>query len=193
MVCIRPWDVTTWPLAENEHADGILDVSTVPAQIGPDLADRAVDLATQIAVALDYVGVLAVEMFVVDREGAPTLLVNELAPRPHNSGHWTIDAATTSQFEQQVRAVCGLGLGTTEVTAPGVAMVNLLGDLWFDADGERREPAWDAALAHPDARLHLYGKAEPRPARKMGHLTVTAPTPAEARRLALELRAALVA
>ncbi len=132
--------------------------------------------------ALDYIGVLAVEMFIVDGR----LLVNELAPRPHNSGHWTLDAARTSQFEQQVRAVCGLGLGDPSLQAPGVSMVNLLGDLW--ADGE---PDWANALAHPNASLHLYGKRTARPGRKMGHLTVTAATPGEAKRLATALRSDL--
>ena len=133
----------------------------------------------RIANALDYVGVLAVEMFVVDRR----LLVNELAPRPHNSGHWTLDAARTSQFEQQVRAVCGVGLGDPSMSAPAVAMVNLLGELW--ADGE---PDWSVALADPRASLHLYGKTTPRPGRKMGHITVTAATPDEAQRRAMAIR-----
>ena len=182
----------TWPVAENAHVNGILDVSVVPAPIDPTLADRAVELALGIAGALDYVGVLAVEMFVVaGPDGGLELFINELAPRPHNSGHWTIDMAATSQFEQQIRAVCGVGLGATDLVAPAAAMVNLLGDRWFDADGTRREPAWERALAHPDARLHLYGKAEPRPGRKMGHLTVSAPGPVAARELALDLRARL--
>ncbi len=183
--------LATWPVAENEHVDGILDVSTVPAPVSAELAERAVALATDVAHALDYVGVLAVEMFVVGRGVEPDLVVNELAPRPHNSGHWTIDVAVTSQFQQQIRAICGLGLGSTELTAPAASMVNLLGDLWFDARGERREPRWDRALQHPGASLHLYGKREPRPGRKMGHLTVTAATASEARRTALDLRAAL--
>lgn len=182
----------TWPVAENEHVDGILDVSTVPALVATELAGRAVALATDVAQALDYVGVLAVEMFVVGQGAEPELFVNELAPRPHNSGHWTIDAAATSQFQQQIRAVCGLGLGSTALNAPAASMVNLLGDLWFDADGQRREPRWDRALEHDGAHLHLYGKLEPRPGRKMGHLTVIAATPAEARRTALDLRSALI-
>jgi 5-(carboxyamino)imidazole ribonucleotide synthase len=119
-------------------------------------------------------------MFVVD--GA--LLVNELAPRPHNSGHWTLDAALTSQFEQQVRAICGLRLGETSLAAPAVAMVNLLGDLWDDG-----EPAWFAATDAPGAHLHLYGKHEPRPGRKMGHLTLTAQSTDDASKLALACRA----
>ena len=139
--------------------------------------------------ALEYVGVLAVEMFVVEDDD---LLVNEIAPRPHNSGHWTLDASVTSQFEQQIRAVCGVGLGDTAMTAPAVAMVNLLGDLWFaNDDAEPVEPDWAAALAEPAATLHLYGKTEPRRGRKMGHLTVTAATPDAAESLARSLRSQL--
>ncbi|MGB3736183.1 MAG: 5-(carboxyamino)imidazole ribonucleotide synthase [Ilumatobacter sp.] len=191
----------TWPVAENIHVDGILDLSVVPARVGPRLATDAERIATSVADALDYVGVLAVELFVVadDRPGAggaPRLLVNEIAPRPHNSGHWTLDANVTSQFEQQVRAVCGLGLGSTAMTAPAAAMVNLLGDLWFlpNADGsvgDPVEPDWAAVLADPDATLHLYGKTTPRPGRKMGHLTVTADSPTAAAGRATALRHAL--
>jgi 5-(carboxyamino)imidazole ribonucleotide synthase len=173
----------TFPLAENHHVAGILDLTVVPARVPAATAADAVALALRIAEALDYVGVLAVEMFVSD--GA--LLVNELAPRPHNSGHWTLDAAATSQFDQQVRAVCGLALGPTELVGGGaVAMVNLLGDVW--ANGS---PAWDAALADPDARLHLYGKAQPRPGRKMGHLTVVGSAVDEVAARALALRDAV--
>ena len=154
----------TYEVSENHHVDGMLDLTVVPARVAGPVAERATELALAIADALDYVGVLAVELFVVDGE----LYVNELAPRPHNSGHWTLDAARTSQFEQQVRAVCGVGLGATTMTAPAVAMVNLLGDLW-----QRGEPEWAMALAEPRASLHLYGKAIARPGRKMGHLTVT--------------------
>lgn len=153
-------EVACFPTAANEHVDGILDVTVVPTD-----EPRAIALATQVAEALDYVGVLAVEMFVVDGE----LLVNELAPRPHNSGHWTLDAARTSQFEQQVRAICDLGLGDPSLLAPAAAMANLLGDLWSGG-----EPRWDVALDDPAVSVHLYGKREPRPGRKMGHLTVTA-------------------
>jgi 5-(carboxyamino)imidazole ribonucleotide synthase len=176
-------DVEAWPVAENHHVDGILDLSVVPAAVPAKLADRAVGVAMAIADALDYVGVLAVELFVVDGE----LLVNELAPRPHNSGHWTLDASVTSQYEQQIRAVCGLGLGSTAMTAPAIAMVNLLGDLWEGGD-----PDWAVVLAEPTAKLHLYGKSEARPGRKMGHLTVTAPGTTAAAARALELRAAAV-
>lgn len=176
-------DIEAWPVAENRHVDGILDVSIVPAPVSATIADRAVGLAMAIADALDYVGVLAVELFVVGGE----LLINELAPRPHNSGHWTLDASATSQYEQQVRAVCGLGLGSTEMTAPAVAMVNLLGDLW---DGG--EPDWASALDDPHAKLHLYGKSVARPGRKMGHLTVTASGTTAAAARAFQLRAATV-
>ncbi len=183
---------TTWPVAENTHVDGILDLTVVPAPIDDALADRAVGLAVAVAEALDYVGVLAVELFVVaGADGADDLLVNELAPRPHNSGHWTLDASSTSQFEQQVRAACGAGLGPTTMSAPAAAMVNLLGDLWFDDGGAVSEPRWATALDAASAKLHLYGKTEPRPGRKMGHLTVTAPTAADAARRAIELRSAL--
>ena len=172
-------DTATYPVAHNTHVNGILDCTVVPYA-----ANGATELADAIATALDYVGVLAVEMFIVDGQ----LLVNELAPRPHNSGHWTLDAARTNQFEQQVRAVCGVGLGDPSMTAPAVAMVNLLGDLWTAG-----EPDWSVALADPAASLHLYGKTTPRPGRKMGHITVTAATPAQARERAMAIRSALTA
>lgn len=173
-------DVEAWQVAENRHVDGILDVSVIPARVHVRLADRAVGLAMAIADALDYVGVLAVELFVVDGE----LLINELAPRPHNSGHWTLDGSMTSQFEQQIRAVCGLGLGDTSMTAPSIAMVNLLGDLW-----DAGPPDWTSVLADPHAKLHLYGKSQPRAGRKMGHLTVTSSIASAAVERALALRA----
>ncbi len=175
--------VEAWPVAENRHVDGVLDLTVVPAAVTRRVADRAVGLAMAIADALDYVGVLAVELFVVDGD----LLVNELAPRPHNSGHWTLDACVTSQFEQQVRAVCGLGLGSTAMTARSVAMVNLLGDLW-----EGGEPDWSVVFDDPHAKVHLYGKSNPRPGRKMGHLTVTSDVATAAVARALELRSAVV-
>lgn len=175
--------LATYPVAENHHVDGILDLTVVPARVDDGLGERARGLAVGIAEALDYVGVLAVELFVSD--GA--LLVNEVAPRPHNSGHWTLDAAPTSQFAQQLRAVCGLALGPTDVVGGGaVAMANLLGDRW--AAGE---PDWARALGDPDARLHLYGKAEPRPGRKMGHLTVLGRSAEEVATRALEHRDAV--
>ena len=160
-----------FPVFENAHADHILDVTFAPADISPELAREALDLAERIAAKLDVVGLLTVEMFLTTDS---RILVNELAPRPHNSGHLTIDACVTSQFEQQVRAVCGLPLGSTELRQPA-AMANLLGHLW--ADGE---PNWARALEDPAVKLHLYGKAEPRRGRKMGHLTATAPTTKEA-------------
>lgn len=173
--------IEPFPVVENAHVDGILDTTVAPSGVRPRLADRATGLAMAIADALDYVGVLAVEMFVVDGD----LYVNELAPRPHNSGHWTLDAAVTSQFEQQVRAVCGLPLGSPKMTAPSIAMANLLGDLW--AGGP---PDWGPALSDPTAKLHLYGKHEARPGRKMGHLTVRSSVASEALSRAMSLRGA---
>jgi 5-(carboxyamino)imidazole ribonucleotide synthase len=170
---------TSYPIAENTHVDGVLDLTVVPARVSRATADRAVGIAMAIADALGYVGVLAVELFVVDGE----VLVNELAPRPHNSGHWTLDVAQTTQFEQQIRAVCGLALGDTSLTQGAAAMVNLLGDLWEDG-----EPDWAAAFEHPFTALHLYGKADPRPGRKMGHLTAWGGSPEEAEVRALQAR-----
>ena len=159
----------SWPVAENLHRDGILDVTIAPARVPAELAERARQVATDVAARLDYRGVLCVEMFVA-RDGA--LLVNEIAPRPHNSGHYTIDACVTSQFEQQARVLADLPLGTTRQHTPAV-MVNLLGDAWFAGPGAAtpREPDWSAVLRHPEAKLHLYGKREPRRGRKMGHVT----------------------
>ena len=161
--------MAVYPVAENVHQDGILDLTVVPARVDRQVADSAQRLATQIAEALDFVGVLAVELFL----SGGRLLVDELAPRPRNSGHWTLDAAHTSQFAQQIRAITGTALGGTSMTAPAAAMVNLLGDLWLTSGGDEVvEPCWSDALADPAGRLHLYGKAIPRPGRKMGHLTV---------------------
>lgn len=170
--------VAVFPVAENMHARGILDVTIAPARIPEALADEATALATRLAQALDYVGVLAVEMFVVDGR----LLLNEIAPRPHNSGHYTIDACRTSQFEQQVRVLCGLPLGDPTLHTPAV-MVNLLGELWGAG-----EPRWDAVLRHAGAHLHLYGKREARPGRKMGHITVCEPSAARALEVAMAIR-----
>ncbi len=161
----------TFPVCENMHKDHILDVTVVPARVSETVAAQAAELARAIVEKLELVGLLAVEMFV---KANGEILVNELAPRPHNSGHWTIEACTTSQFEQQVRAVCGLPLGATEMMVPA-AMANILGGVW-----QNGEPRWREALAHPAVRLHLYGKTEPRPRRKMGHLTATGATPEEA-------------
>lgn len=166
---------------ENRHSNHILDVTVAPARVPPASAAAAVALARTILEALDVVGVLCVEMFLLP-DGA--LLINELAPRPHNSGHLTIDAAATSQFEQQARAVCGLPLGQTALRP--AAMANLLGDLW-----QNGEPDWAAALAVPGVKLHLYGKKEPRAGRKMGHLTAVAASADEAEALVLRARAAL--
>jgi 5-(carboxyamino)imidazole ribonucleotide synthase len=161
-------EVVSWPVAENRHRNGILDVSIAPGRIDASLAARARERATAVATALNYEGVLCVEMF-VSRDGA--LLVNEMAPRPHNSGHYTIDACITSQFEQQARILAGLPMGDTTQHTPAV-MVNVLGDVWFDGDVDTpREPPWAAVLAHGRAKLHLYGKKEPRRGRKMGHVT----------------------
>lgn len=164
---------------ENLHRNHILDLSVAPARVSPDLASEAVHLAHRVVEDLGYVGVLCVEFFVTD-DGR--LLVNEIAPRPHNSGHLTIDACITSQFEQQVRAVCGLSLGDPAQVRPA-AMVNLLGDLWVDG-----EPDWAAALAIPDVKLHLYGKDEARVGRKMGHITALGETADEAAAKALAAR-----
>jgi len=171
-------EVAVFPVAENRHAGGILDVTIAPARIPGDLAAQAMELATRLAVALDYVGVLAVEMFVVGGR----LLVNEIAPRPHNSGHYTIDACRTSQFEQQVRVLCGLPLGDPSLHTPAV-MVNLLGDIWGGG-----EPRWEAVLRHAGAHLHLYGKREARPGRKMGHVTVCEQDPGRALEVAMAIR-----
>ena len=168
--------VATWPVGENVHRDGILHTTVVPARIDASLAHAARATAVRVAEALDYVGVLGVECFVTT-EGQ--LLVNEMAPRPHNSGHWTLDASVTSQFEQQVRAMAGLPLGDTQAVS-AAAMVNILGDCW--ANGE---PAFERALAMPGVRLHLYGKREARPGRKMGHLTALADSSGAALGLAL--------
>ncbi len=158
-------NIRAFPVAENTHRDHILDVTTVPAIVSEKVAREAVRIASEIAEKLGVIGLLAVEMF-LDKNG--DVLVNELAPRPHNSGHWSIEGCATSQFEQHVRAVCGLPLGSVELFRP-TAMANLLGELWRTG-----EPVWEAALALPNVHLHLYGKHEARPRRKMGHLTATA-------------------
>jgi 5-(carboxyamino)imidazole ribonucleotide synthase len=169
-------------VVENTHSRHILDLTVAPAPVPDRTAREAVEIARAILETLEVVGVMCVEFFLT-KEGK--LLVNELAPRPHNSGHFTFDASVTSQFEQQLRAVCGLPLGSTELLRPA-AMANLLGDLWREG-----EPRWAAALATPGVKLHLYGKTEPRAGRKMGHLTALAATGEDAARLVLEARAAL--
>ena len=169
---------------ENRHRDHILDVTTTPAAITPALATRAAEITRHIVEELQFVGVVCVEFF-VDTDGE--LLVNELAPRPHNSGHLTFDAAITSQFEQQVRAVCALPLGSTRLLAPAAAMANLLGELWEDG-----EPNWAAASRFSDVKLHLYGKSEARRGRKMGHMTAMGRTTDEALDLVISARDALL-
>jgi len=175
-------EIAVFPLSENRHSRGILDVTIVPARVPEALAREAASLASRLAKELEYVGVLAVEMFVVGGK----LLLNEIAPRPHNSGHYTLDACRTSQFEQQVRVLCGLPLGDPSQHTPAV-MVNLLGDIWRDG----KEPDWTAVLEHPGAHLHLYGKRETRPGRKMGHVTVCEPTLERALEVAMAVRARL--
>ena len=164
-------EMKVFPVGENVHRDHILDFTIVPAEIRSSVAKEAVELARAVAEKLQVIGLVAVEMFLQNDD---TLLINEIAPRPHNSGHWSIEGCVTSQFEQHVRAVCGLSLGSTELLRPS-AMANLLGDLWQDG-----EPDWAAALAIPNVHLHLYGKHEARPRRKMGHLTAVASSAKEA-------------
>lgn len=173
--------VAAFAAAHNRHVDHILDLSSAPMALEPTLARHASEVTTAVLEGLELVGVACVEFF-LDEGGR--LLVNEIAPRPHNSGHLTIEGAETSQFEQQLRAVTGLPLGSTAPRAPA-AMANLLGDLWLAGD-----PDWAAALAVPGASLHLYGKAGARAGRKMGHLTATAATLEDAERRALAARAA---
>lgn len=173
---------THWGVIENHHERHILDVSSTPAAVSRNVATSAVEIARTIAEQLELVGVLCVEFFVTRDD---RVLVNESAPRPHNSGHLTIDACVTSQFEQQLRAICGLPLGSTELLRPA-AMANLLGDLWSDA-----EPNWSAACSAPQVKLHLYGKLAARPGRKMGHLTALDATPEGARETVLAARRAL--
>ena len=180
------------PVQQNLHRDGILAVTCVPApDVAPALQREAVQSARALAASLGYVGVLCVEFFVVDDGSADGVLVaNEMAPRPHNSGHYSIDACDVCQFELQVRTLAGAPLVPPRQHSAAV-MLNLLGDLWFDAAGTERHPPWTEVLALPGVHLHLYGKAEPRRGRKMGHLTVTAADAAEARRTALRAAAVL--
>ena len=186
-------DLRVWALAENRHRDGMLDLSLVPARIDPGLAADARAAAIRTAECLDYAGVLCVEMFVT-RDGR--LLVNEIAPRPHNSGHWSIDGAYCSQFEQQCRVLAGLPLGDVRQHTPA-AMVNVLGDVWFDADdrppgggevADARTPDWQGVLQVPRAKLHLYGKTVPRRGRKMGHVTCLGDTLDQAIDAAMRVR-----
>ncbi|EEF80058.1 5-(carboxyamino)imidazole ribonucleotide synthase [Methylophaga thiooxydans] len=155
--------ITNFPVAENVHVNGILHTTTVPSGISSDLSQKAIQMANKIAKGLGYVGTMAVEFF-VSEEGA--IIANEIAPRPHNSGHYTLDACHTSQFEQQVRMLCGLPSGDCDLESP-VVMVNILGDVWRNS-----EPHWDKLLAAPNIKLHLYGKQAARVGRKMGHFNV---------------------
>jgi 5-(carboxyamino)imidazole ribonucleotide synthase len=185
--------IVHFPLQQNLHRDGILAVTQVPApDVSPALQQQAIDAARRVAGSLDYVGVLCIEFFVL-HDGR--LVANEMAPRPHNSGHYSIDACDLSQFDLQVRAMTGAPLLAPRLHSPAV-MLNLLGDLWFadvvaGAPATAREPDWARVLALPGVHLHLYGKTAPRPARKMGHLTVTAASAAQARHVALQAAALL--
>jgi 5-(carboxyamino)imidazole ribonucleotide synthase len=183
VVCARDGsgNVRTFPASENIHSNSILDTSIVPSRVAPHITERASDLAIAVAESLDVVGLIAIEMFLTQDD---ELLVNELAPRPHNSGHYTIEACHTSQYEQLVRVLCGLPLGSVEMQQPSV-MVNLLGEVWVDT---ANKPDWSGALSVPGASLHLYGKSEARVGRKMGHITVMADTVEEALARATESR-----
>lgn len=185
VVCARGADgsFAHYGVIENAHANHILDVSFAPAICSSSTFDEAVGIARSVAETLGYVGTLCVEFFLTRDQ---KLLINELAPRPHNSGHLTFDACATSQFEQQLRAVCGLPLGATDFHRPA-AMANLLGDIW-----ENGEPNWAAALSVPNVKLHLYGKLQPRTGRKMGHLTALGATAEEAVAAVTKAREALV-
>jgi 5-(carboxyamino)imidazole ribonucleotide synthase len=175
-------EVATYPVAQNVHVNGILDTTRVPANVTDQVASRATRMAVTLAEAMRYCGVLAVEIFLTT---GGELLINEMAPRPHNSGHYTLDAALTSQFEQQVRTLCGLPPGSTRLLSP-VVMVNLLGDLWNGGT-----PAWERLLQHAEAKLHLYGKQRARPGRKMGHYNCLAGEIGQAVQLAELIRGEL--
>jgi 5-(carboxyamino)imidazole ribonucleotide synthase len=179
------------PVQQNLHRDGILAITQVPApDASPALQQQAADAAAALAEAMHHVGVLCVEFFVVDDSAGGRLVANEMAPRPHNSGHWSIDGADVSQFELQVRTLANLPLVAPRQHSAAV-MLNLLGDLWW-RDGERETmPPWPEVLALPGVHLHLYGKTSPRRGRKMGHLTVTAESPQQARATALQAAALL--
>ncbi|MEE2934387.1 MAG: 5-(carboxyamino)imidazole ribonucleotide synthase, partial [Planctomycetota bacterium] len=177
-------EIKCFPVFENEHANHILDVTTLPARISAAVSETAIRVATAAAEALDVIGLLCVEFFVIGDH----VMINEVAPRPHNSGHLTIEACETSQFEQHVRAICNLPLGSTAMKCPAAAMANLLGDCW---GGDGRAPSWDRMLEKKGVRLHLYGKRTPKPARKMGHLTVTGSDRDQVRQTALSARDSL--
>jgi len=175
-------DYADFGVVENTHRHHILDLTAAPADVSPRVRQRAGEISRAVLESLDVVGVLCVELFLTDDD---ELIINELAPRPHNSGHFTFDACVTSQFEQQLRAVCGLPLGSTSQLCPS-AMANLLGDVWSEG-----EPDWAAAAAIPNVKIHLYGKMSARPGRKMGHLTALAATAAEAAETVLRARRVL--
>jgi 5-(carboxyamino)imidazole ribonucleotide synthase len=175
-------EVAPFPVGENRHRNGILETTVVPARVSDALEREARELATGLAEEMEYIGVLGIELFVAN---GGKLLVNEMAPRPHNSGHYTIDACSTDQFEQQLRTLCDLPLAKPVLLSP-VAMINLLGDLWTDG-----EPCWEEAFRRPGVRLHLYGKAEARPGRKMGHLNCLSTNADRALATAIETRDAL--
>jgi 5-(carboxyamino)imidazole ribonucleotide synthase len=176
------------PLQQNLHHGGILAVTQVPApDVSASLQAQAVAQATAVAASMNYVGVLCVEFFVL-QDGS--LVANEMAPRPHNSGHYSMDACDVSQFELQVRTMTGNPLTAPRLHSSAV-MLNLLGDLWFDSGGRERPPPWADVLALPGVHLHLYGKTEARVGRKMGHLTVTAESPIDAKKVALQAAALL--
>jgi len=168
-------EVTNFPIAENVHINGILHSTTVPSSVPEQQADKALNMADTIAEGLGYVGTMAVEFF-ISKEG--DVLANEIAPRPHNSGHFTLDACQTSQFEQQVRMLCGLPSGNCDLVSP-VVMINLLGDVWGSS-----QPHWDTLLTRPENKLHLYGKKEARSGRKMGHFNVLSKTIEQATEIA---------
>ena len=181
-----------FPVAENIHTNHILDFSIVPARVAPDVIERTEKIGRQIADRIGLVGVMGVELFVTK---TGDVLVNELAPRTHNSGHYTLDACATSQFEQQVRAICGLPLGDTRLVSP-VVMVNILGDAWAargSGEAQTGVPDWQTLLSDPAVRLHLYGKSDPRRGRKMGHFTVMGRSTDDALTKARDLKEKLVA
>ena len=190
VIVVRGFDgqLVNFPVQQNLHRDGILAVTQVPApDVSTDLQQQAIERARAIATSMNYVGVLCVEFFVLQDD---QLVANEMAPRPHNSGHYTMDACDMSQFDLQVRAMTGTTLVAPRMHSSSV-MLNLLGDLWFDGDGSPRTPNWNAVLAIPGAHLHLYGKSAARPGRKMGHLTITAENPTLAKAAALQAAAVL--
>ena len=198
VIVARGWDgaMVNFPVQRNLHHAGILALTEVfDGNLPAELAVQAIDAAKSIAAGLRYVGVLCVEFFVVrgDDAGASEhgkLLVNEIAPRPHNSGHYTLDACDLSQFDLQVRSLANLPLVAPRLHSPAI-MLNLLGELWLTASGATATPDWAAVLALPGAHLHLYGKLEPRAGRKMGHLTITGATLAQAKAIATQASARL--